>query len=154
MAILALAGGQNLISILNYSTFLYRAHDRPAIQWVAEHVPADETVLINPFFWGYNLYAGNDGGYWITPLAGRRTAPAPVLYGTSPDRARLVEIAARVTELAGDAAALRAYLQAQDIQFVFLGVRGGVLSPTRLADSGLFEVRYAQDGAWVFEVKP
>ena len=36
----------------------------------------DATVLINPFTWGYGLYAGNDGGFWISPLAGRKDPAA------------------------------------------------------------------------------
>ena len=76
----ALAGARLMLPILNPVTILAREADRPAIQWIAENINPDETILINPFLWGYGIYAGQDGGYWITPLAGRKTMPPPMLY--------------------------------------------------------------------------
>jgi len=155
--ILAVTGARSILPILNPVTMLFREADRPAIHWLAEHVPAGETVLINPFSWGYGIYAGNDGGYWISSIAGRETMPPPVLYGLAnqPEKTKqITEIARRVTEISDQPAELQAYLLEHKIHYVYIGVRGGALSPQAMQASGLFQQLYAQDGAWVFEVQP
>jgi hypothetical protein len=152
----AILGGRTLLPILNPVTMLFREGDRPAIAWVAENVPADASILVNPFSWGYGIYAGNDGGYWIVPLAQRRTVPPPILYGYDNDRARrsaLIDFEKRVLDLSSDPAGLHALLLEQHIDYVYLGVRGGALSPSLLSHDPGFQVMYAQGGAWVFRVR-
>lgn len=146
-----------LIPLLNPVTFLYRPADRLGIDWVAQNIPPGETVLVNPFAWGYGQYAGNDGGYWISASAGRVTFPPPVLYGlsNSPEYIQRVNaVSQKVIDLAGNPEDLHALLQEQGIRFVYIGGRGGVLSAQVLRDSPLFAPRYARDGVFVFEVLP
>ena len=47
--------------------------------------------------------------------------------------------------------ALWGILQTENIHFVYTGERGGVISPRALSESNLFEVRYQQNGTWVFK---
>jgi hypothetical protein len=54
-------------------------------------------------------------------------------------------------QIGEDAAAIWEWLQMEDIHYVYLGARGGVISPKALETSGRFSVRYHQDGTWVFE---
>ena len=146
-----------LIPLLNPVTFLSRPADRLGIAWVAQNVPPEETVLVNPFAWGYGQYAGNDGGYWISASARRVTFPPPVLYGLSNSPEYIQEVNAvsqKVIDLADDPAALHALLQEQGIRYVYIGGRGGVLSAQALRDSPLFAPRYAREGVFVFEVLP
>jgi hypothetical protein len=148
--------GQALLPILNPVTMLFREGDRPAIAWVAENVPADASILINPFSWGYGIYAGNDGGYWIVPLAQRRTLPPPILYGYDNNQARRsarIDFEKQVLDLSSDPAGLHALLLEQHIDYIYLGVRGGALSPSLLSHDPGFQVLYAQGGAWVFRVR-
>ena len=114
-----------------------------------------ETILINPMYWGNGTYAGADGGYWITPLTGRKTIPPPVLYslGSPAAKRRIQAICQAVLDKAADPAALAQYLRGQDIRYVYLGVRGGSLSPQALQESDQFQVLYSSQGAWVFEVR-
>lgn len=144
-----------MLPILNPVTILIREADRPAIRWITDHVQADETILINPFLWGYGIYAGQDGGYWITPLAGRKTMPPPILYayGSPQEVKRVAETSKQVIEQAGDPQELSALLEEQHIRYVYIGRRGGVLSAKRLRESGLFKTVYSQAGVWLFEVK-
>jgi hypothetical protein len=153
--IAALAGARLMLPILNPVTILAREADRPAIQWIAENISPDETILINPFLWGYGIYAGQDGGSWITPLAGRKTMPPPVLYayGSISEVKRVTDTCKSVIENASNPQALSALLKEQQIRYVFIGRRGGVLSAKLLAQSGLFQTVYSQDGTWVFEIK-
>ncbi|MCC7129515.1 MAG: hypothetical protein IT297_03860 [Anaerolineae bacterium] len=148
-------GIRQLMPVLNPTTLLFRQPDRPALAWVAENIPPDQTVLINPFLWGYGAYAGRDGGYWITPLAGVKTMPPNLLYGmgSKPDFARVNRISQAALDLAGDPPALRQMMIQEGVQYLFAGRRGGAFSPRLLANSGLFEMLYAQDGVWVFKVR-
>ncbi len=152
----ALFAGRALLPILNPVTMLFREGDRPAIAWVAENVPAEASILINPFSWGYGIYAGNDGGYWIVPLAQRRTLPPPILYGYDNNRARRnerIEFEKQVLDLSSDPAGLHTLLLEQHIDYIYLGVRGGALSPSLLSHDPGFQVIYAHGGAWVFRVR-
>jgi len=153
-AILLLAA-RALLPILRPSAALARTSDRPAMEWIAEHIPADETILINPMYWGYGTYAGADGGYWITPFTGRKTIPPPVLYalGDPADKQHIRTLCEAVLKQANDPEALAVTLRSQGINYIYLGGRGGVLSPQRLSDSNQFTIIYAQQGNWIFKVQ-
>jgi len=148
-------GIRQLMPILNPETLLFRQPDRPAIAWVEEHIPPDQTVLINPFLWGYGAYAGRDGGYWITPLAGVKTIPPNLLYGmgSKPDFERVNRISQAALDLADDPPALRQMMIQEGLQYLYAGRRGGAFPPHLLAASGLFEPLYASSGVWVFKVR-
>jgi len=154
--VFALIGAQNLLPILNPITFLFRQADQPAMTWIEENVPSEQTFLINPFAWGYGLYAGNDGGFWISSLTRHETIPPPVLYGLAdnPDHIQHInEIIQKVMDLSQKPDELYAYLESVNIHYIYIGARGGILSPDVLQNSGLFEVQYQQNGAWVFHLK-
>jgi len=152
---LALLAARSLLPILRPSTNLFRSADRPAMAWIAQNIPADEIILINPIYWGYGTYAGADGGFWITPLTGRKTVPPPVLYALGqPVEKQLIRAMCEVVlAKAADAAALAEILRGQGIHYIYLGARGGVLSPQALLESDQFEVLYAKQGAWVFAMR-
>jgi hypothetical protein len=126
------------------------------MSWIQEHIPANEEIMINPFYWGYNLYAGSDGGFWISPLAGRKTIPPPVLYGVGPadEIQRITSTCQAVINQGKDAQALWSTLHSQAIHYIYIGSRGGVISPQALRNSLLFKTLYSQNGAWLFEVLP
>jgi hypothetical protein len=151
---MAYVGARQLIPILNPVTILSRNADLPAIEWISEHIPENETIVINPFAWGYGLYAGNDGGYWISPLSGRLTLPPPVLYGLGSGFKDTNQQIQEVISLSTDPTRFWEFLNSQKLHFVYVGARGGVFPSGRLASSGLFTVLYHLDGVWIFSVKP
>jgi hypothetical protein len=156
-ASLAYIGARSLLPMMNPVTLLFRQADHPAMDWIADNIPPGETILINPFLWGYGLYAGSDGGSWIPPLAGRPTSPPPVLYGMDfgrPSISRVSDFNRQAVERAGDPAALNAWLHENNIHYVYLGARGGVFSPKKLRESGEFKLIYQGEGTWVFEALP
>ncbi len=147
-------GSKQLVGILNPITILSRRADLPAIQWVSEHLPENETILINPFAWGYGLYAGNDGGYWLEPLSGRLTLPPPVLYGLGNGSREISQRSEQIISSSTDPAAMRDFMLTQNLDYIFTGARGGVIPPEKLASSGYFDLLYHQDGVWILGVKP
>ncbi|OGO12645.1 MAG: hypothetical protein A2Y53_05410 [Chloroflexi bacterium RBG_16_47_49] len=150
----AFIGARQLVTIINPITILSRNADIPAIEWINENIPEKETIVINPFAWGYGLYAGNDGGYWISPLSGNLTLPPPVLYGLASDRSRIKELSQRIINLSTNPMALWEFLSSNQLNYLYIGAKGGVLSPEKLSASDLFTIRYHKDGVWIFSLKP
>jgi len=147
-------GAKQLITIINPITILSRNADLPAIEWISNNIPENETIVINPFLWGYGLYAGSDGGYWISPLTGRLTLPPPVLYGLGSDRERINKESQEVINLSPDPMDLWEYLCTNQLNYIFIGEKGGVLSPEKLSNSDLFTIVYQKEGVWIFKTKP
>jgi hypothetical protein len=151
-----LLGAQRLLPTLNSDTFLAREADFPAIQWIDENIPAGETILINPVAWGYGLYMGHDGGFWISALTAHPTMPPPVLYGmgTRTEREHVNAVVESVQAAGEDPDALWEIMEAEGIRYVYLGARGGVISPQALERSPRFVTRYHEGVTWVFERSP
>ena len=84
------------------------------------------------------------------------TLPPPVLYGVGANPAAsdaIIAASSTVLDLSADPQGLHAHLRALGIDYIFLGARGGVLSPRVLQDTPPYELCYAVDGAWVFELR-
>jgi hypothetical protein len=154
-AILGVSGARRILPLLNPVTVLFRQADRPALTWIADNLPPDASFLINPFLWGYGIYAGQDGGFWITPVTGRQSLPPPVLYGVGKpaDRERIIQASRKAIQAGKDPVALHALLEEQGLEYIYVGARGGALSPKALRESPLFETIYAQDGVWIFRAR-
>jgi len=149
----AILGARRLLPTLNPITFLAREEDFPALNWMEENLPESDTILINPTRWGYGLFMGNDGGYWISPLTGRQTMPPSALYGLGSQEEinEINQFIEAVLPIGEDATALWELLKLRNIHFVYTGARGGIISPQTLTDSELFSVQYHQNGTWVFK---
>jgi hypothetical protein len=150
----ALIGARQLVTIINPITILSRSEDLPAIEWIGENVPEGETIVINPFAWGYGIYAGSDGGYWISPLSGMATIPPPVLYGLGDDINTINEQSQNILKLGANPLALSEYLRTNQLHYIFIGAKGGVISPEDLSSNDLFTILYHQNGVWIFGLKP
>jgi hypothetical protein len=151
----SLLAARALMPILNPGTILYRQADTPGIDWLKEHTPQEATVVVNPFLWGYELYAGLDGGYWISPLALRQTIPPPVLYGLNYAERSFVQIGKLSQEIIQNVKnpeRLHQLLVNNSVEYIFIGARGGPLSPSTLNSSALFQNLYTQDGVYIFKV--
>ena len=155
ISVFALIGAKSILPILNPNTMLFRQADRPAMTWINQNIPENATILINPFAWGYGLYAGNDGGYWIVPMAGRISMPPPVLYGlgNNPEQVQHIsDVCRQVLDLANKPTELHDYLLTQGIHYIYVGARGGALSPQALQTSPLYKTLYNYEDTWVFQV--
>lgn len=147
-------GARQLVTIINPVTVISRTADLPAIEWISKNIPENETIVINPFAWGYGLYAGSDGGYWISPLSGRASFPPPVLYGLGSGNKDISALSQKVIDISSDPVATRQFLSSNEMHYVFIGAKGGIISPEKLVASGLFTILYQKDGVWIFGLKP
>lgn len=149
-------GSRQIISILNPTTLLTRQADLIALKWIDQNIADDEVILINSFAWGYNLFAGSDGGAWIPALTGNPTIPPPVLYGlgSSAQKTDINNICTEVSRLATSPDELWVYLTSQQIEYIYIGARGGAISPSALAINQHFETLYHQDTTWFFHLLP
>ncbi len=154
--LIAILGAKSLLPILNPITFIFREADYQALEWIENNIPEEETILINPFAWGYGLFGGGDGGYWISPIAGIKTIPPPALYGLeykTPDFTNTQNIIRYVINHHTAPDDLHSFLLDNNIHYIYIGKRGGVLSPKLLSDSLYFESIFSSDGTWVFKIK-
>lgn len=150
---LGVEGALNQTTIVNPDLVLAIESDRAALSWIETYAESDSRFLINATPWS-GLYAGTDGGYWITPLTGRRTTTPPALYGLEKVELALhvTQLNQRVEELANDPAGLWALLRDEGVRYVYVGALGGALDPTMLSRAAGFRTRYANGRAYVFEV--
>jgi hypothetical protein len=154
LLVFAVLGMRHLLTIINPNTILAREPDLAAMQWIRQYIPHEETILINSFNWGYGVYAGSDGGFWISPLTGRRTMPPPVLYGLyRPDRVReITSLSRQAGEYGENPAALWDLMHSSGLQYLFVGVRGGAFSVNALFESPLFNLVYSENGVSIFQI--
>jgi hypothetical protein len=70
---------------------------------------------------------------------------------------RVVEInqqIQQITDYASNPAALAEFLKTNQLKTIFVGEKGGIISPASLSESSLFESLFNQDGVWIFRLKP
>ncbi len=153
LGLVGLWGARSTIGIINPTTILFRSADKAGINWVEENLPREKSLLVNPFSWGYGVYAGADGGYWLSPLAGNPTRPPAVLYGLDNDnRRKYSQLSQQVIQNSSNAGELAEIMKDNDIEFVFLGAKGGAISAAALADSEEFRELFNQLGVHVFAI--
>lgn len=153
---LIIIGARTMIPLLNPVTFLFRQTDYEAMQEIATSVPPGEVVAVNPFAWGYGLYAGNDGGYWISALAGRQTMPPPVLYGLENDREAVKHtsrLSQQLIEKSGQPDELASLMRQEGINYLYVGAKGGPFSMRLLQDDPNFELMYSGPGTGLFRLR-
>lgn len=153
----ALLGARFITPILNPVTMLFRQADLPAMSWIQDHIPENETIAINAFSWGYGIYAGSDGGYWISPLTKRKTMPPSILYALSGSGERITyttETSRKILEISNDPQALHTYLKSQGINYIYLGARGGMFSPNQFNKNPQYELVYSNQGVYIYYLLP
>ncbi len=90
VGLLVLVGVWQTRDIINQETVIADQNDLLALEWIADNTAADTVFLIDTTPWS-GIWRGFDGGWWVTPLTGRRTNPPPAVYGWG-DKAISVEI--------------------------------------------------------------
>ncbi len=154
---LAARGTWQFRDVVNQGTVLAAAADLPALDWVSQHTPTNARFLINAAPWLNQAYRGTDAGWWLLPLDGRWTSTPPALYDYgSPEY--VTRVAHRSNVVASlqpsDEATLDALIRENNIDYVFIGAKGGPIKPDMLWGRPQYEAVYDQDGVVIFAVHP
>ncbi|GAB4468994.1 MAG: hypothetical protein Kow0088_00610 [Anaerolineales bacterium] len=151
----AAIGSQRLIPLLNPITMLVRSDDLKAMDFIRSNLESEHKFLIQPFLWGYGLYAGNDGGSWIPALTEHPTIPPPVIFALTSSSAQIHQInqvSQRVLENPNDALHIAKLMQENGLKYLYLGARGGSISPSAVSRSPYFKQIYHQGRVFIFEL--
>jgi hypothetical protein len=154
IALVALWGASGMLPIVNPATMLATRDDMAAMDWICRHTPPEVRFLINVRHWQGGTYVGTDGGYWIPLLAGRDTVLPPVvyIYGSA-------EYVRGINNLAEDIVAIESFdeestrqlLNDNGVTHVYVGARGGGITPQMLMDSPYYRPVYSNGAVWIFQ---
>lgn len=144
---LALWSARGFESVVRADTVLAGPDDRAAIAWVADSTPPEARFLVNTAGWLGNVDRGEDGGWWLLPLAGRQVSTPPVVYTYG--QGAYVRDVKRQTAWLRDAKEpappqIAAFMRANGYQYVYATVGARLLAPALLLQSGLFEELHRQ----------
>jgi len=141
-------------TIVNPTTVLADAADRAALHWIAGNTPEESVFLINTAFWQSGAYRGVDGGWWIAPLAGRKTSLPPALYldGELDYVLAVLDRARRMAEIEGCGPDLAALIAETGATHIYLHQGRGGLQPAALAGCAGLRPVYSEGEVFVFRV--
>jgi hypothetical protein len=104
--------------------------------------------------YGDTVVAGEDGGWWLSQLAGRRTTLPPITYGLEPgiepDWRQQVNALNAAWRADLDGAEAEALLRADGVGWAYVGPTAKTLTAEALERSPDWERVYAEGGAAVY----
>jgi len=154
---LALCGGWNSLDVVNPATILATEQDVEAMDWIRGNTAPDARFLVNSRWWQYDMRMGTDAGWWIPLLTGRQATQPPVLYSMAdPDYvARVNHLGEMVEDSTSlDDPAVQELLDEAGVTHVYIGAKGGHLTPKMLLASGGFRPIYSSGEVWIFAREP
>jgi hypothetical protein len=159
-----LAGGVYVQARMVDPTYsLYTHADDQAAGWIRSETPPNAKFFVNSFpAFGATVYAGSDGGWWLTLTAGRETNLEPMALGfeaadTTGYYQTVLDRNRAVLQHPIDSPAAAAALRAAGYSYLYDGPAanppGEYLDPARLNASPLYEQVYSQDGVTIWKVR-
>lgn len=155
VVVVTLWGASGMLSVVNPATVLATRDDVAAMQWIRQNVSPDARFLINVRLWQEGSYMGTDGGYWIPLLAQRQTVMPPAIYvqGSKEYINEINEIGRVVSSAQSfDDPNLQKLIEEYRITHVYLGARGGTLTPQMLLHDRRVHMLYSDGTVWIFEL--
>jgi len=153
LVLVSVWGAWNSVNVVNPVTVLVKDADMIAYDWIKAEIPEDALFLVNTRPWQLGMYMGTDGGWWIPLLTGRETTMPPVLYTMgSPDYVEHVNRIADLTQrVALDDACMLDLLRQAGVTHVYVGAKGGPITPSSLLFSPHYRRVYSSGEVWIFE---
>ncbi|MFQ5593391.1 MAG: hypothetical protein ACE5HA_04515 [Anaerolineae bacterium] len=152
-----LVAAWNTLDVVNPVTIVATKDDMTALDWIRHNTEPDAGFVTNIREWQYGTYMGADGGYWIPFLTGRRTLVPPALYSYGSREAYrrvqdVLDTMASISE-AGDQR-LTDLMTRHNLQYVYLGARGGQLNLRSFIDDPAYQMVYSNGPVWIFRIQP
>lgn len=150
-------GSWGLSGIADNQFALATPADERAMAWIRDHTPENSRFLVNFFFAdGGKTVVGSDAGWWLTYLSGRQSTVPPILYAaeSSPGGGYAAGVNAFARSISGTVYSNEGalLLREQDVNYIYIGEKGGVLDPNKLVAAGHQPV-YHEGPVWVFRVR-
>src|SRR5206468_322759 len=149
----------SLVPMIDNKPYIARA-DVDALIWMRDHLPREAYVLANPFAFPWDpapqAIQGSDAGLWAPLVAGVRSSVPPVpAYNERPsDPNYLSNIRGIVQyEPFGGQRANWGALKEAGITHIYVGSRGGAISPADLLKSDRVSLVFHEDAVWVFQLR-
>lgn len=153
MLALALWGSWLHLDVINDATVLVSPDDLTAATWICQSLPEDAMILVNSTHWSNSARRGSDGGWWLPLLADRRVTLPSLLY-IQGDRAAALAVNAFALEVeqAPDYCDPQfvGLLREVGVTHVYVGARGGPLSPARLDGCPAYITLYSEGPVRVY----
>jgi hypothetical protein len=151
-----LAGIWQMRTIVNPATVLAADDDVQAAVWVAQNTPPDAVFLINVVPWQSGLYRGVDGGWWLEPLAGRRTLLPPMLYSFgAKDYVDAIDgLAASVSTLTGCTPEFWSVVKTQGVTYLYIKEGTGSLQTGGVEGCAGIEEVYRTGKVRIYRIVP
>ncbi len=156
-------GAQIQAAMVDYNYQLATPADLQAAAWIRDNLPPDAAIFVNgfPAYGGY-VYAGNDGGWWLTFLTGRRTNLLPMAVGFEAiDPPNLLSLIAEqhraIQRYPIGSAEAAAELRALGFRYLYNGPAanpsGEYLDPVQIDAAPFYELIYRQDGVSIWRIR-
>mgnify|MGYP000055982801 CR=1 FL=1 len=156
VSVAAFLGAERIVPVANPACALATKDDVLALAWLRDHTGSDAFVLANARLWQMPMYAGTEGGYWVVPLAGRRSTIPPLVYDharpSDTERIRRdgAYIEATQARRPGD---LHRFAVERGLTHVYVGALGGPITSAELEAQDGFRLLYDTGRARVYAVE-
>jgi hypothetical protein len=141
-------------NIVNPVTMIGLHSDAAALEWVKENTPPDARFYINSTPWIGATYRGVDGGYWLLPYTGRASLLPPSLYVWGEDAyvQQVKDLTIRSTKVQGCTPDFWDLVRDGNLTYIYLRQGVGNLQPEALENCPRLNLRYQQDGVFIYEI--
>jgi hypothetical protein len=76
------------------------------------------------------------------------------LYGLGEQNGVITDQSQKIINLSSNPKELSDFMDANQYHYIYIGAKGGILSPQKLLNSNFFTLIYYRDGVWIFNRKP
>jgi hypothetical protein len=149
-------GAWGMVDVVNPTTVLADARDMDAMAWIRGETPDSASFLVNARNWIPGIYVGTDAGWWIPYLTGRQATQPPILYYQGPPSHRdtVASVAEQMAQWEQADEAFDRWVRELGVTHVYVGSRGGPLTPRLLDDSSALETIYTSGPVRIYRVLP